>query len=53
MSEHAVPTTIDEMEFRSPYEERLKRKPYEAELRSLQIEMLKVQRWVRDEGGAW
>jgi polyphosphate kinase 2 len=51
MPEHPVPTSIDEMENSAPYEERLKRKPYEAELRSLQIELLKVQRWVRDEGG--
>ena len=34
-----------------PYDERLKRKVYEAEKRALQIELLKVQHWLRDSGG--
>jgi len=33
-----------------PYDERLKRKVYEAEKRALQIELLKVQHWLRDSG---
>ncbi|MHC5112305.1 MAG: polyphosphate kinase 2 [Planctomycetota bacterium] len=33
-----------------PYKERLKRKIYEKELRLLQIEMLKLQRWVKEVG---
>jgi len=33
-----------------PYKKRIKREPYEAEKRLLQIELLKVQRWVRESG---
>ncbi|MEZ6073275.1 MAG: polyphosphate kinase 2 [Pirellulales bacterium] len=33
-----------------PYEDRMKRKPYERQLRDLQIELLKVQRWVKETG---
>ncbi|MDH3580491.1 MAG: polyphosphate kinase 2 [Hyphomicrobiales bacterium] len=33
-----------------PYEDRMRRKAYETELRLLQIELLKLQRWVRAEG---
>jgi polyphosphate kinase len=45
-----APRSITDMESRAPYEERLKAKTYEAELRPLQIELLKLQRAVRDEG---
>ncbi len=46
-----LPARVIEGAFRSggyPYDERLKRKAYERELRLLQIELLKLQRWVRD-----
>lgn len=33
-----------------PYDKPMKRRRYEKELRTLQIELLKVQRWARDEG---
>jgi len=33
-----------------PYDRRMPRKTYEAELRLLQIELLKFQRWVREQG---
>jgi polyphosphate kinase 2 len=33
-----------------PYEERMKRKAYRAEMRPLQIELMKLQRWVKREG---
>ena len=33
-----------------PYDDRMKRKPYERELRDLQIELLKVQRWAQESG---
>ncbi len=33
-----------------PYDKRMKRKAYEAELRALQIELLKLQRWARESG---
>ena len=48
-----LPAGIDEAAFPSggyPYEKRIPRKAYEGELRLLQIELLKLQRWVRDEG---
>ncbi len=38
------------MEDEAPYDEKLKGKVYDAELRNLQIEMLKVQRWVKESG---
>ena len=44
---------IDDAAFASggyPYDARAPRKAYEKELRALQIELLKLQRWVRDEG---
>jgi polyphosphate kinase len=44
------PQSMAEMERHAPYDEPLKRKAYEAELRKLQIELLKLQRCVRDEG---
>ncbi|REJ65870.1 MAG: polyphosphate kinase 2 [Planctomycetota bacterium] len=34
------------IEYPYPYADRMKRKPYEKELRKLQVELLKVQRWV-------
>jgi polyphosphate kinase len=42
--------SMAEMEGSAPYEERLRAKDYEAELRVLQIELLKLQRTVRDDG---
>ena len=45
-----LPTSIADMEQHTPYDERLKSKAYEAELRSLQIELLKLQASVRAEG---
>jgi polyphosphate kinase 2 len=48
-----LPKAIDENAFlsgRYPYDKRMSRKDYEAELHLLQIELLKLQRWVRDEG---
>jgi polyphosphate kinase 2 len=45
-----TPRSITEMESRAPYDERLRAKAYEAELRLLQIELLKLQRTVRQEG---
>jgi len=48
-----LPGKIDEAAFLSggyPYEKRIPRKAYESELRLLQIELLKLQRWVRREG---
>ncbi len=44
---------IEERAFTSggyPYDQRLKRKKYEKELRRLQIELLKVQTWAREKG---
>ncbi len=48
-----LPRAIDKAAFLSggyPYEKRMKRKDYESELRLAQIELLKLQRWVREEG---
>jgi polyphosphate kinase 2 len=48
-----LPPGIDGAAFLSggyPYDKRMSRKAYESELRLLQIELLKLQRWVRDEG---
>ncbi len=45
-----APRTIDEMEDGEPYPERLKVKAYEEELRALQIELLKLQHTIRDDG---
>ncbi|HET6954692.1 MAG TPA: polyphosphate kinase 2 [Acidimicrobiales bacterium] len=42
--------SIGDMEERPPYEGRLRQREYEAELRMLQIELLKLQRHVREEG---
>ncbi|MDR6953509.1 polyphosphate kinase 2 [Ancylobacter sp. 3268] len=49
----ALPAIIDERAYRSgnyPYADRPKRKHYQKELRALQIELLKLQRWVNDTG---
>ena len=48
-----LPAGIDGAAFLSggyPFDRRMPRKAYEAELLLLQIELLKLQRWVRDEG---
>jgi polyphosphate kinase len=45
-----LPTSIADMEQQTPYDERLKSKAYESELRILQIELLKLQASVRAEG---
>jgi polyphosphate kinase 2 len=45
-----APRTINEMEDDEPYAERLKIGPYEEELRALQIELLKLQHSIRDDG---
>jgi polyphosphate kinase 2 len=45
-----APRTINEMEDDEPHGERLKLRPYETELRALQIELLKLQHTIRDDG---
>jgi polyphosphate kinase 2 len=45
-----APQTVSEMEDSAPHPERLKGKPYAAELRMLQVELLKLQRCIRDDG---
>jgi polyphosphate kinase 2 len=50
MTERTVPTTLDEMERGPAYDERPKRRQYEAELERLQVELLKAQRWVQANG---
>ncbi|XSG83492.1 MAG: polyphosphate kinase 2 [Methyloligella sp. ZOD6] len=48
-----LPRSIAEKAFRSggyPYAKRMKRKAYKAELTDLQIELLKLQRWIEREG---
>ncbi|ODA67037.1 Polyphosphate kinase 2 (PPK2) [Methyloligella halotolerans] len=48
-----LPEEIDKKAFRSggyPYNKRMKRKRYDEELLDLQIELLKLQRWVEREG---
>ncbi len=42
--------TIREMEQKPPYPEKLKNKVYEQELFKLQVELLKLQRWVKESG---
>jgi polyphosphate kinase len=42
--------TLSTMEEESPYPERMEGSVYSAELRALQIELLKVQRWVKETG---
>lgn len=49
----AFPKALEEQAFRSggyPYDDRMPRKAYEKDLLLLQIELLKLQRWVRDTG---
>jgi polyphosphate kinase 2 len=41
---------IDDMEAEPPYPERMRRKEYELELRALQVELAKLQRWVKETG---
>jgi polyphosphate kinase 2 len=50
MSDRAVPSTIDDMEHHTPYEEPIKRKRYSKDLEALQIELLKAQRWAKENG---
>ncbi len=48
-----LPQDIDDAAFHSggyPYDRRMPRKTYETELQLLQIELLKLQRWVRAQG---
>ncbi len=48
-----LPKQIDEAALRSggyPYRKKLKRKPYARDLKRLQIELLKLQDWVQNEG---
>jgi polyphosphate kinase len=42
--------TIKQMERTLPYPENIRKKEYEAELRALQVELLKMQKWVIAEG---
>jgi polyphosphate kinase len=44
------PVTIQDMEDRPPYPDRLSTKDYEEELRNLQIELVKCERWVKEQG---
>jgi len=49
----ALPAEIEARAFGSgdyPYDKKMKRKPYEAELQGLQIELLKLQNWVKETG---
>ena len=50
MSTRPIPNTVREMEERPPYDEKLKRRVYDSELRELQVELLKLQRFVKDGG---
>lgn len=51
MSDDPPPLTIHDMEDHWPYEQDpLGRKAYEKELKALQIELLKMQRWVKEAG---
>lgn len=50
MATPTPPTTIAEMEDGSLYGDTIHKKPYRKELRNLQIELLKLQRWVIDSG---
>jgi polyphosphate kinase len=48
-----LPAAIDEAAFGSgdyPYDRKMKRKRYEPELEALQIELLKLQNWVKESG---
>jgi len=48
VGDRPIPTTIGEMEHKPPYDEPLPSKPYEKELRALQIELLKAQQHVKE-----
>ena len=50
MKDKPVPVTLTELEHGPPYPEPLKRKAYESELRTLQIELLKAQGWIKEQG---
>ena len=50
MSEAAPQLTLDDMESGAPYTDRVPRKVYEKDLRKLQVELIKVQRWVKETG---
>ena len=45
----SAPVHIDDMEGAPPYAERVRSKQYERELLELQIELAKVQRWIKEE----
>ncbi|MFZ1488896.1 MAG: polyphosphate kinase 2 [Ilumatobacteraceae bacterium] len=47
-SDAVLPESIRDMESASAYAQRMKRASYETELELLQIEMLKMQRWVKE-----
>jgi polyphosphate kinase len=44
------PLSIDDMEGGPPSHEKIDTKTYEAELRSLQIELVKCERWIKEQG---
>lgn len=53
LNDPVFPTELQDIVLRSggyPYDKKLKRSKYEAELEMLQIELVKVQEWVRDTG---
>lgn len=53
IADPALPVEIDEGAFRSggyPYDKKMKRKRYDKELLGLQIELLKLQNWVKETG---
>lgn len=53
IADSELPEAIDEAAFRSgnyPYDKKMKRKRYDKDLLGLQIELLKLQNWVKDSG---
>ena len=48
---HEPPNTIDEMEHHPPHPDEIKNRAYEAQLETLQIELLKAQRHIKATGG--
>jgi polyphosphate kinase 2 len=50
MSEHPVPTTLDEMEHQPPHHQTMGKKHYERDLELLQIELLKAQKYIKEAG---
>jgi polyphosphate kinase len=50
MNDKPVPVTLTELEHGPPYPEPLNRKAYESELRRVQIELLKAQGWIKEQG---